>query len=69
MKQYLVTWVIDIWANDHDEAARTALAIQRREDSTALVFHVKDVGTKAEAEVDLLEGCADEIILPGGGVQ
>lgn len=42
MKQYLVTWVIDIEANSPEEAAEAALEIQRRADSTATVFDVRE---------------------------
>lgn len=40
MSTYLVVWKIDIDADSPEEAARRALQIQRRPDSTATWFHV-----------------------------
>jgi hypothetical protein len=42
MRTYLVTWDINIEAESPREAAERALAIQRKEDSTALTFTVWD---------------------------
>jgi hypothetical protein len=40
MKQYHVMWEIDVWANSPKEAAQSVLEIQRRHDSSAVVFDV-----------------------------
>ena len=39
-EEYLVTWDIEITAENPIEAARQALAVQRNPDSMATVFHV-----------------------------
>lgn len=39
--KYKVSWLIDIEADDPQDAAAQALAIQRRPGSIATVFHVK----------------------------
>jgi hypothetical protein len=49
---YLVTWEIDIEADSAHDAAEMALEIQRRPDSTAIVFTVRDE-TGESIEVDL----------------
>jgi hypothetical protein len=49
---YRLTWEIDIEADSVQEAAETALEIQRRPDSTATVFTVRD-GTDESVVVDL----------------
>jgi hypothetical protein len=41
MSSYRVTWEIDIEADTPQEAAEKALEIQRRPDSSAVVFEVK----------------------------
>src|SRR5436305_520123 len=41
MKPYRVTWVIDVEAENEQEAARQALAIQRDPHSSATVFEVR----------------------------
>ncbi len=64
MKQYFVTWDIDITAESHEDAARKAAEIQRDPDSTALVFTVRDVSDDSVVQVDLLEEDANEVILP-----
>jgi hypothetical protein len=53
MPQYLVTWRIDIEADTPVEAAIHAVTIQRRPDSTAVVFEVTDKATRARVRVDL----------------
>jgi hypothetical protein len=40
MTEYLVEWSIEVSADSPEEAARTALAIQRKHDSSATVFNV-----------------------------
>lgn len=42
MREYLVTWRIDVWAANPVEAAMRALVIQRDQESTAVVFEVLD---------------------------
>ncbi|HEV3458099.1 MAG TPA: hypothetical protein VHG32_16150 [Thermoanaerobaculia bacterium] len=53
MPTYLVTWRIDIEADTPEEAALAALAIQRKPDSTAVVFEVTDKTSRVAATVDL----------------
>lgn len=43
MKEYRVTWVIDLHANSPREAAEAAQVIQRDPDSTASVFKVQEI--------------------------
>jgi hypothetical protein len=40
MTEFRVTWMIDVTADSHEEAAKIAQAIQRDRNSTALVFKV-----------------------------
>ena len=42
MKEYVVTWDIEVTANSPEEAAKQALEIQRDKTSTATVFKVWD---------------------------
>ena len=53
--KFLVSWVIDIDADSAEAAAREALAIQRKPDSTATVFEVKAEGESKSVSVDLTE--------------
>ena len=53
MPSYLVTWMIDIEADSPTEAALAALAIQRKPDSIALVFKVRDKHARTTTLVDL----------------
>lgn len=53
MKQYTVTWEIDIDANTPEEAAREALKIQRDTGSEATVFEVTDTSSEQTKTVDL----------------
>jgi len=53
MPCYLVTWMIDIEADSRTEAALAALAIQRKPDSIAVVFKVRDKHTRTTTLVDL----------------
>ena len=50
-KQFSITWVIDICATNHKEAAEKALSIQRDKDSIATVFLVSD--GSSEKQIDL----------------
>jgi hypothetical protein len=50
--QYRVTWEIDLDAGSFEEAARTALAIQRDPTSTATCFTIVDEDGKSH-DVDL----------------
>jgi hypothetical protein len=43
MNEYLVTWSVDVDADDPHEAAAKALEMQRDPSSTALVFTVQEV--------------------------
>ena len=54
MSHYIVSWVIDVFdADDHHDAARKALAIQRDPDSVAVVFSVKEPGNGPTIDIDL----------------
>jgi hypothetical protein len=53
MPNYLVAWMIDIEADSPTEAALAALAIQRKPDSIAVVFKVRDKHTRTTTLVDL----------------
>lgn len=53
MTRYLVSWEIDIDADNPTEAARKALAIQRDPESVATVFEVREY--KEFYEIDLAE--------------
>lgn len=55
MRSYLVTWKIDIEADNAEEAAARALIIHRDEGSTATVFEVVDEETGIEETIDLNE--------------
>jgi hypothetical protein len=54
MEEYEVRWSIDIHAEDAQDAARQALEIQRRRDTTATVFtvHARD---RARTLVDVVD--------------
>ena len=52
MASYLVTWTIDIEAENPVEAALEALRIQRDQESEATHFYVKNQKTKQVTEVD-----------------
>lgn len=58
MKQYLVTWRIDMEAISPKEAAAMALILQRDNDpaNTATVFEVTDKDTGKTVIVDLARG-------------
>ena len=49
-RQFRVSWHIDVWAQDVQEAAEKALEIQRDPESTAVVFNVTDQ-VRAETEI------------------
>ena len=40
---YLVEWSIELYAENHEDAARQALAIQRDRNSMATIFNVIDI--------------------------
>lgn len=50
---YLVTWAIDMDADNPNEAAARALIVQRDVESTATVFDVRDTRTGIVTRVDL----------------
>jgi hypothetical protein len=50
-KQYLVTWEIDIWAEDPKEAAEKARSLQAYRDSLATVYTV--AGDDGSWSIDL----------------
>lgn len=54
MAKYLVEWSIDIEAETPREAAEQALAIQRRQNSSAVVFNVLNESGETET-IDLEE--------------
>jgi hypothetical protein len=56
---YRVVWEIDVEARTPREAAKKALAIQRKPDSAALVFEVAAYGVttlEAREAIDLQQG-------------
>jgi len=53
MKNFKITWEIELDAKNHKDAAITALGFMRRATSTALVFTVADTKTGETCEVDL----------------
>jgi hypothetical protein len=53
MNTYLVTWRIDIEADNPEEAAAQALIAQRDPDSTAVWFEVLDKTSGIAIDVDL----------------
>lgn len=53
--QFRVSWKIDIEAESAEDAAREALAIQRKPDSIATVFEVMAEGDAHTVAVDLTE--------------
>jgi hypothetical protein len=53
MPDYLVTWHIDIEADTPEDAALAAVAVQRRPDSTAVVFEVRDKKSGVATTIDL----------------
>ena len=54
IKDYVVTWEMEISADDPEAAARAALAAIKRRGSWANVFHVID-DNGVKTKVDLLE--------------
>ena len=52
-KSYLVTWTIDIEAENEVEAAKQALQIQREVGGEATYFEVKNKATNETKHVDL----------------
>lgn len=61
MTRYVVTWVIDVYADSPVDAAKEAQTIQRNPESIATVFTVREFGTGEEVMVDAAEG---QVILP-----
>src|SRR5262249_30225800 len=61
MKQFHVTWTIDIDANNRQEAARRVLAIQRDPASIATVFEVKDDKGKV-VEIELSRSGIEKVM-------
>lgn len=56
MRDYRVTWTIDLAATSPREAARKALKVQRDPDSSALLFEVKEFDTDEDFQsIDLLD--------------
>ena len=53
MKQYRVTWVIDVWAETPADAAIEAREIQRDRNSIATMFDVEDVEARLAYTVDV----------------
>ena len=52
-KQWLVTWEIDIWAEDPKEAAEKARSLQAYKDSLATVYTV--AGEEGSWQIDLTQ--------------
>ena len=64
MKEYLVEWSIMLGAESPEEAARTALAIQRDPGSSATVFDVIEADGSGEAlrvDLDALDDYDDQV--------
>ena len=55
MKEYRVTWVIDVSAESPEDAARKALEIQRDVESTALVFKIREIGISKLAGMTVVD--------------
>jgi hypothetical protein len=54
MREFLVTWAIDLEAEDAMDAAAQALDMQRDPDSIANVFEVVDQATGETVKVDFM---------------
>ena len=63
MNSYLVSWDIDVEADNPREAAKQAEELFKRSDSTATFFNVIDKSTGEETLIDLLENKN-----PSGGI-
>lgn len=61
MRRYLVTWEMEISADDPTQAARLALEIHRDPESLATVFDVLDMRDRSRTRVDLLGETAKEL--------
>ena len=56
MKEFRLTWVIEVNASNPMQAARKALRIQQDPSNEATVFEVEDVSNGEKYTVDLFEG-------------
>lgn len=52
MKHFTVCWMLDVQAENHEEAAHAALAIQRNPAAIATYFQVRDNVSGAVKDVD-----------------
>ena len=54
MKQYLVTWAVEIEAESSEEAAKFALEVQKRQDQETMesMFRVEDLETGNSRFID-----------------
>ncbi len=54
MKQYLVTWAVEIEADSAEEAAKFALEVQKRQDQETMesIFRVEDLEGGSSKMVD-----------------
>jgi len=43
MTEYIVSWVIQVQAEDHESAAKVAQEMQQRRDTTATLFDVQEL--------------------------
>lgn len=59
MKEYRVTWIIEVTAATAEDAAREALDIMQDRSSTATCFSVADVDSGEEKIVDLIHSVGD----------
>ena len=59
VNHYRVSWIIDIWADTPEDAARLALVTQRDPDSIATVFEVSDCGNVHHIDAEDGERVAD----------
>jgi hypothetical protein len=56
MTQYCVRWEIELEADSPMDAAQEALRIHRDPESIATIFEVRDMDTRVQYAIDVLEG-------------
>ncbi len=62
MKEYRVSWVIDISADSPLDAAEEAYRIQQKPDSWATVFVVQELDSTRKWQVDLDADPGEEVV-------
>ena len=55
IKEYRVTWIMELDATSPEDAAKEALAIHRDPDSLATCFDIEDLSTGKHRFIDALE--------------